>query len=1070
MAEQDEEIFEINDFTNATEWESFIAAIEQVMHQWGLAGGDQQHQEGVTVAKQHRKVERVSYCGRTFVISLEVGGASCSDHTHSKRNKHWGVAMREMMDNSADFPPKAHHLTRWYGLSQFVLLAPGEGESALMSQAQAKLMISSVSVAVSNTSCVTPVFVQVHQKWRQVYVGVAECGDVRVDYHMIHLRHTPTHFGHLSGLLELFKAKLKCPVDQMDPVQIAARHTYVLNQWSLEDWPVEPLDGAECEGGGVDYGRLSIGAISDPIEELHLSAVWPNLSEETVADTQEHSVLKPTHAPVWSVVCGLSEGCQCFLSEQLTAFLKLCYHNEAINELLGGRATQEGSPAGTPGYSTALNRLTAPPAANMASPYLPARMVGGAESQTTPTLQEALSNEELEAVLKCLFPEAYQDNPPTPHTPTPSHTDPLVSKLKSAPLHSLSSRLANTMCLVNKEHGVRGLALVWYELVQELRYRWENGVQLRDLPEGSPDMGCCLLHQKLQMLNCCIRHKISHEQKLNTPNIHSNSQTSILDTTNLSSMEFQTPNTSIHSASHDFKEKSHDSTDSDSDEFFEAMESHGDDVAMDTSEQSDGVPVEIKEPRDACEGSGVGGVDSVGALKPCGDLVLVATGNRLFVPITQDHTPMTEDMFTEQANVLSRLGTSEEAAKVRAKMQSSSLLSDMQAFKAANPGCLLEDFVRWYSPRDWIEDEDTPTPPGTPPPPATPPPSGTPSPLVTPPLPVTPPPLDTPTIQSPDASHNQTESSSDSPISKLEVSVSADPADGWEGEDWAVIESDNEEEVTNKETEAEPTRCVKGHLSTRMLQPDNLWVEAWLSTTPLPAYKQKRLFDDTREAEKLLHFLAGLSPCQLALLLMPSLLHSAIATIMSRQEKQPLAAVDSLLQDVISLLATEQQPSLDSLPRYQECINLLSQAEHLLAAAQSLRAKLYQGLELSGDSVSSEGGGRGELEVSAEVILTGSELVLTNPTSSVTGRALMGLLTVQSAAGELENISLTLDESVPSVTTETYPQPSGKEYILRSTIPSHAPYSTPSPQRLFCVLTRGEFRLAGAFSKDTKLT
>ncbi len=28
--------------------------------------------------------------------------------------------------------------------------------------------------------------------------------------------------------------------------------------------------------------------------------------------------------------------------------------------------------------------------------------------------------------------------------------------------------------------GVRGLALVWHELVQELRYRWENGVQLRE--------------------------------------------------------------------------------------------------------------------------------------------------------------------------------------------------------------------------------------------------------------------------------------------------------------------------------------------------------------------------------------------------------------------------------------------------------------------------------------------------------------------------------------------------------------------------------------------------------------
>lgn len=31
----------------------------------------------------------------------------------------------------------------------------------------------------------------------------------------------------------------------------------------------------------------------------------------------------------------------------------------------------------------------------------------------------------------------------------------------------------------------------------------------------------------------------------------------------------------------------------------------------------------------------------------------------------------------------------------------SQLLSDMQAFKAANPGCILEDFVRWHSPPDW---------------------------------------------------------------------------------------------------------------------------------------------------------------------------------------------------------------------------------------------------------------------------------------------------------------------------------------------------------------------------------
>lgn len=34
-------------------------------------------------------------------------------------------------------------------------------------------------------------------------------------------------------------------------------------------------------------------------------------------------------------------------------------------------------------------------------------------------------------------------------------------------------------------------------------------------------------------------------------------------------------------------------------------------------------------------------------------------------------------------------------------MQTAQLLSDMQAFKAANPGAVFADFVRWHSPRDW---------------------------------------------------------------------------------------------------------------------------------------------------------------------------------------------------------------------------------------------------------------------------------------------------------------------------------------------------------------------------------
>ena len=34
---------------------------------------------------------------------------------------------------------------------------------------------------------------------------------------------------------------------------------------------------------------------------------------------------------------------------------------------------------------------------------------------------------------------------------------------------------------------------------------------------------------------------------------------------------------------------------------------------------------------------------------------------------------------------------------------SAALLSDMQAFKDANPDCEFADFVRWHSPKDYVD-------------------------------------------------------------------------------------------------------------------------------------------------------------------------------------------------------------------------------------------------------------------------------------------------------------------------------------------------------------------------------
>jgi len=40
-----------------------------------------------------------------------------------------------------------------------------------------------------------------------------------------------------------------------------------------------------------------------------------------------------------------------------------------------------------------------------------------------------------------------------------------------------------------------------------------------------------------------------------------------------------------------------------------------------------------------------------------------------------------------------------------------------------------------------------------------------------------------------------------------------------------------------------------------MQLPDNLWLEVWHQARPVPVRRQKRLFDDGKEAEKVLFFI-----------------------------------------------------------------------------------------------------------------------------------------------------------------------------------------------------------------------
>jgi hypothetical protein len=118
------------------------------------------------------------------------------------------------------------------------------------------------------------------------------------------------------------------------------------------------------------------------------------------------------------------------------------------------------------------------------------------------------------------------------------------------------------------------------------------------------------------------------------------------------------------------------------------------------------------------EKSSLGSIDHTqvrerkGARCPMKNINLLETGDQLYAPYLQRPYPLTDDVITQRRMMLLKQKSSGKASstvlrrmEVAHLLQKPKLLSDMQAFKAANPNAIFQDFVNWYgNPRDPLEE------------------------------------------------------------------------------------------------------------------------------------------------------------------------------------------------------------------------------------------------------------------------------------------------------------------------------------------------------------------------------
>ncbi|XP_015786342.1 rab3 GTPase-activating protein catalytic subunit [Tetranychus urticae] len=658
-----DQVFEITDFTTATDWERFIADFEEVLRNWDTIqppdAQDASKPKGVIyglgpIGDHLYYNETVKLKFAKFVLIVSVYCYQGPDVDNKKERLYTGrdtesdledtdeniKVFQDLMDFRYNFPNKAHCIYRWFGVKKFAVISPME-DNLITSEDRAKLLLSSAAIAMRNINVYIPVFVQIHHPQRKFFHGILEGSTSRIMFDMIHFRDIPENYRYLSELTKIFREKIASPLREKVSIELSVRFTHIIREWPQEWLLPEPEateESTDLEERLYSLDKLPMPLIeysspSAPIEELHLSTTWPKLSEEFINDSPNHSNLNSMDAQYWSARVLFRDRFTPNLIHSISSLFILekstKYADQPLGKFTGLQEEKEIE------AKAALDKL-----AGVGPPTL-----------TLPQFRN-FSTWSLSEHLKCqivdyIFTEPSQAN------------EPINSLLKdyrgfkSCPYNNLTWRLS---IIFHQFKDLNTIAYLWIEIVKKLRDHWESMTDLPSLEPDSPNLGTCLLNQKLQMLNCCIQQKRKRE-----------AIKAALDTGK--------KNIKRTGDDNDGEEKDSE------DEFFDAVEDEN---------EFEGKQVTTFE----------------GRSHQLNDLTLVNSDEPLFVPITQDPAPMTEDMMVEQVEILAQLGTSSEGAALRARMQSAQLISDMEAFKAANPGAVLEDFVRWHSPRDFITESD----------------------------------------------------------------------------------------------------------------------------------------------------------------------------------------------------------------------------------------------------------------------------------------------------------------------------------------------------------------------------
>ncbi|EFJ10020.1 hypothetical protein SELMODRAFT_447520 [Selaginella moellendorffii] len=593
--EDAEELDGFKDFTVSSSWERFIAAVESACLEWQNAGKNALLDAGA---------KRVEDLLDLYSVHTEV----------SQGQKNYRLEFffgeRSSRHGAEDWQEGLHHLQLWFGVHDFVLIAPVSLSGVLLDAPEATMLLSTVSIALSNCGSSWPVFVPVHDPTRKAYMGIESLeglSSIKFEADRIG-RQVPIKLMHLEGLYDLFMSKLGAAED-VPRLGFTMRLTYATSHYLFEH--------------GLLAGEQGDGQDSEMVD----TSLW----DDNFQWAEWHSVEDP--------IKGMFRA-DCCLEKQFENASTFDADRWMLRPLL----TRHENGDEASGFTGRLRRLVQAFVFSKETEFMEDFV-----NVTKPELEKNIQSCKvppttvLDRILKDIFfqaPKAF------------GYANESARMIKAAPPDSLFGRFCLHVLWFG-DCNIRAIAQLWIEFLREVNWCWEERQLLpRTLADETPDFSTCLSQQKLQMLATCI--------KLRKASDGAKGETSARKETGSNDAE-------LSSSSKKTK-----------------LSSVDDNLNIDLFFNNE---------------------HRKGSAGPFGNLVLSSSNKPLHVPMTQTPPIMTEDMLEEREHALVALENSPSGKAARIRLQSDILASDMAAFKAANPGAVLEDFVRWHSPRDWIDDD-----------------------------------------------------------------------------------------------------------------------------------------------------------------------------------------------------------------------------------------------------------------------------------------------------------------------------------------------------------------------------